>query len=295
MERIERVAFLGLGIMGRPMARNLKAGGFGVTVWNRTHERAAELASECGVAVADSPREAAAEADVVITMVVDAPDVEQVLFGEDGAAGGLREGALAIDMTTIAPSASRAIGERLAGQGIAFLDAPVTGSRPKAEDGTLVIMAGGPEDAFERARPVLEAMGELIVRIGPQGHGSMAKLINNALAATNAVALAEGLTFGRAGGVDLERALLVVGAGAGASTMLSLKSGAMIGHDFEPLFKLDHMLKDVRHCLAEAQALGLRLPLIEAAERFYAEASERGHGNEDFAAVVTATEAAAKG
>src|SRR4051812_1070511 len=153
----ERIAFLGLGIMGSRMARNLRAAGFDVVVWNRTRARADEL----GDPIADSPRAAAGGADVVITMVVDAPQVEEVLFGDDGAAAGLAKGALVIDMSTIAPSASVRIAERLREQRVGFVDAPVTGSRPKAEDGTLTIMAGGEPADFERARPLFEAMGEL--------------------------------------------------------------------------------------------------------------------------------------
>ncbi|MEA2411499.1 MAG: 3-hydroxyisobutyrate dehydrogenase, partial [Thermoleophilaceae bacterium] len=143
MAKPERVAFLGLGIMGDPMAANLVRAGFEVTVWNRTHSRAERFATEHGVQTAHSPAAAAEASDVTITMVVDAPDVEEVMFGTKGAAEGLRRGSLAIDMSTIPPSASTSIGERLRAEGIGFLDAPVTGSRPRAEDGTLTIMAGG--------------------------------------------------------------------------------------------------------------------------------------------------------
>jgi 3-hydroxyisobutyrate dehydrogenase-like beta-hydroxyacid dehydrogenase len=200
----------------------------------------------------------------------------------------MEQGDLCIDMSTIAPTATRAIAERLAERGIALLDAPVTGSRPQAEDGTLTIMVGGERSAFDRARPLFEAMGELVVHVGPQGHGEMAKLVNNMLAAVNAAALGEGLTLARAAGLDTGRLLEVLAAGAGASTMLDLKAQPMLDGDFEALFKLEHMLKDVRHCLAEARALGLELPLAGVAERLYAEAAENGHAEDDFAAVVTA-------
>src|SRR3712207_5178246 len=150
------------------------------------------------------------------------------------------------DMTTIAPSASRAIGERLAERGIGFLDAPVTGSRPKAEDGTLTIMVGGAADDFERARPVFESMGKLVLHVGPSGHGEMIKLINNTLSAINAAALAEALATGQAAGVDTGKLRQVVASGSGASTMLELKAQAMLDREFEPLFKLEHMLKEDR-------------------------------------------------
>ena len=285
------MAFLGLGIMGAPMAANLARAGFEVVAWNRTAEKAQALAAEHeGVLIAASPAEAAAAAGIVISMVPDTLEVEAVLLGDGGAAEGLPEGGLAIDMSTIAPTASRSIADRLAQTGIAFLDAPVTGSRPKAEDGTLTIMAGGSESAFQRARPLFDAMGQLVVHSGPQGHGAMVKLINNTLAAVNAAALAEGLTLARAAGLDTERALEVVASGSGNSTMLALKAGPMLSGELEPLFKLEHMLKDMRHCLAEARALGIDLELAQSAERLYAEADEKGLGGRDFAAVIEAVD-----
>ena len=288
-----RVAFLGMGIMGSRMAANLCRGGFDVTVWNRTPERAEEVAREHGARTARSPAAAARDAEVVITMVVDAPQVEAVLFGADGAADGLREGSLVIDMSTIAPTAARAIAERVNAAGAGFLDAPVTGSKPKAADGTLSIMAGGASEDVERARPLFEAMGSLIVHAGPQGHGQMVKLINNTVAAINAAAVGEAIALARSAEADLDALFTVMKAGSGASFMLELKAGPMRDHDFDPLFRLAHMLKDVRHCLAEARALGARFALGEAAERLYAEAHERGLGELDFAAVVEVAEAAA--
>lgn len=280
------MAFLGLGIMGAPMAANLVKAGFEVTVWNRTAERAARFADEHGVKAAGTAAEAAAAADISITMVPDAPEVEEVLFGPTGAAEGLREGALAVDMSTIPPAASRAIGARLREQGVAFLDAPVTGSRPKAEAATLTIMAGGEEPDFARARPVLEAMGALVLHVGPQGHGSAIKLINNTLAAVNAGALAEALVLAGAAGLDTDALREVTAAGSGASAMLDLKAQPMLDRDFEPLFKLDHMLKDVRHCLTQANDADTQMPLAKRAEELYSEAQRRGLGQLDFAAVV---------
>jgi 3-hydroxyisobutyrate dehydrogenase-like beta-hydroxyacid dehydrogenase len=282
----ERVAFIGLGIMGAPMAANLCRAGFEVTVWNRTRSRADAFATDHPCHVAATPGDAAAEADITITMVPDGPEVEEVLLGARGAAERMRSGSLAIDMSTIAPSASVAIGEQLREERIGFLDAPVSGSRPKAEDGTLTIMAGGDPGDFERARPVLEAMGALVVHVGPQGHGSLVKLINNTLAAINAAALAEALTLARTAGLDTDALREVVGASSGASTMLALKAGPMLEHDFEPLFKLEHMLKDVRHCVAEARRLGAPAELATLAERLYTMADRRGLGGQDFAAVV---------
>jgi 3-hydroxyisobutyrate dehydrogenase-like beta-hydroxyacid dehydrogenase len=280
----ERVAFLGLGIMGSRMARNLRAAGFDVVVWNRTRARADEL----GDPIADTPRAAAEGAGVLITMVVDAPQVEEVLFGESGAAEGLAEGALVVDMSTIAPSAVKKIASRLAERGIAFVDAPVTGSKPRAEDGTLTIMAGGSPDDFARAKPLFDAMGELIVHCGPSGHGAMVKLLNNALAAINAAALAEAIDVAEHYGLQTDRLIQVMRAGSAKSTMLDLKAKPMVERDYEPLFKLEHMLKDVRHALAEAEALGEPFELAADAEALYAAAERAGYGEQDFAAVAEA-------
>ena len=290
MARRERVAFLGLGIMGSPMAANLVRAGFELIVWNRTPSRTDRFLSEHRAQLAASPRDAARQADVTITMVPDVPEVEEVLFAAEGAAAGLDEGKLVIDMSTIAPAASVSIGERLRAQGAAFLDAPVSGSRPKAEDGTLTIMVGGGGAEFERARPVLEAMGELIVHVGPQGHGSLVKLVNNTLAAINAVALAEALVFARSEGIDTDALLRATAAGSGASRMLELKAEPMLERDYEPLFKLEHMLKDVRHYLAEASRVGAPARLGSVAERLYAAADRNGLGERDFAAVMEAAD-----
>ena len=287
MERIERVAFCGLGIMGGPMAATLVRAGFELSVWTRTTEKARRFAAEHGARAADTPADAADGAQAVVTMVPDSPEVESTLFGGGGAAAALGDGALAIDMSTIAPSAAKAIAERLAERGVDFVEAPVSGSRPKAEDGTLTIMAGGEEAAFRRALPLFEAMGERIVHVGPRGHGQLAKLLTNTLGAVNAAALAEAVITVKRAGIDPQAFLEVAGGSAGASTVLTLKGRPMFDDSFEPLFKLEHMLKDVRHCLAEARALGVELRMGALAETLYARAAEEGHGGEDFAAVIT--------
>jgi 3-hydroxyisobutyrate dehydrogenase-like beta-hydroxyacid dehydrogenase len=292
MAKPERVAFLGLGIMGEPMAMNLVRAGFEVIVWNRTPRVAEQFSGAYDVTHASTPMEAADASDVTVTMVPDGPEVEDVLFGNRGAAQGMRRGALAIDMSTVAPEASVRFGERLQNDGIGFLDAPVTGSRPRAEDGTLTIMAGGTETDFERARPVLEAMGKLVVHVGPQGHGSTVKLLNNTTAAVNALAVAEALTAARRAGVDPGKLREVMAAGSGGSAMLDLKAGPMLEHDFAPLFKLAHMLKDVRHTLTEADRLGVEMNLGRQAEQTYSRADRKGLGEQDFAAVVEVVEEA---
>jgi 3-hydroxyisobutyrate dehydrogenase-like beta-hydroxyacid dehydrogenase len=287
MAGLERVAFVGLGIMGGPMARNLREAGFELSVYTRTREKAERFAAEHGARAAATPAEAADGADAFITMVPDAPQVEEVLFGDDGAASALADDALVVDMSTTSPTASHAIAQRLAPRD--FVEAPVSGSKPKAEDGTLTIFGGGDPDAFERARPLFEAMGELIVRVGPLGHGQMAKLLTNTMGAVNAAVLAEAIHTAKAAGLDEDSFLKVAAGSAGASGVLNLKGRPMFEERWEPaLFKLEHMLKDVRHTLEEARALGIELRLPALAEGFYARAADSGHAEEDFAAIYTA-------
>lgn len=280
------VAFLGLGIMGSRMAANVRAAGHDVVVWNRTREKAEAV----GEPVAATPAEAAAQAEVVISMVVDGPQVEAVLLGEDGAAHGAGPGTLFVDMSTISPQTARSVAERLAAKDMAFLDAPVTGSSPAAEAGTLTIMAGGPEAEFERARPLLEAMGKFVLHVGATGQGQMLKLINNSVAAANAVTLAQALVVARATDVDLDALAQVMAAGSGGSKMADLKTGPMREHDYATLFKTAHMLKDVRHCLEEGQAAGVPFPAAAFAREILGGAVGRGYGDQDFASVIEVIE-----
>jgi 3-hydroxyisobutyrate dehydrogenase-like beta-hydroxyacid dehydrogenase len=285
---VTAVGFIGLGIMGSRQAANLARAGFELTVFNRTRERADEWAAEHGGTVAAAPREVSGE--VVITMVVDGDQVDEMLLGEDGAVHGARPGTLFVDMSTIGPADTRRIAAELIERGHRFVDAPVTGSAPKAEDGTLTIMAGGSEEDVQRATPLFEAMGELIVHVGELGMGQQAKVISNAVAATNCATLAQGLVLGRRTGVDLEALLKVMGAGAAASQMLNLKGKPMLEHDFTPLFKLDHMLKDIVLCLQEAREAGIGFPSAALAGELYAAGAGRGLGEQDFAAVLEVVE-----
>jgi 3-hydroxyisobutyrate dehydrogenase-like beta-hydroxyacid dehydrogenase len=288
MHNLRRVAFAGLGIMGAPMAANLVRAGLEVAVYTRTREKAERFAAEHDTArAAATPADAAEDADTFVSIVPDAPQVEEVLFGENGAAAALDEQALVVDMSTIAPSASRALKERLGAR--PYVEAPVSGSKPKAEDGTLTIMAGGSPEDFERARPLFDILGERIVHVGPVGHGQMAKLLTNTMGAVNAAALAECIRVAKAAGLDRDAFLEVAAGSAGASAMLNLKGPPMFEERFEPaLFKLEHMLKDVRHCLDETRQLGLELGLAAVAETLYARADEAGRGEQDFAAVYAA-------
>jgi 3-hydroxyisobutyrate dehydrogenase-like beta-hydroxyacid dehydrogenase len=286
----ERVGFLGLGIMGSRMAAHVARAGFPLTVWTHTPGKAQAWAADHGAHAVATPAEVAAASDIVVSMVVDGPQVRSVLLGSDGVRERAREGLLCIDMSTIAPSDTREIGTALAAAGVRLLDAPVTGSSPRAEDGTLTIMAGGEAQDFQRARPVLETMGKLVVHVGPLGQGEMLKLINNAMAAANAATVAEALVLARATGVDLDALEQVAGAGSGGSTMLALKAEPMREHDYTTLFKTDHMLKDVRLCLEEGQAAGVPFPAAAHARDLLIAAAGRGLGEADFAAMIEPAE-----
>ncbi|HWF75456.1 MAG TPA: NAD(P)-dependent oxidoreductase [Solirubrobacteraceae bacterium] len=289
----DRVAFLGLGIMGSRMAANLSRAGFELTVWNRTEAKARAFAEAHGATLADTPAQAAAASDIVVTMVVDGPQVQEILLGPGGVAETARPGTLCIDCSTIGPTATRTIAAALAEHDVHFVDAPVTGSSPRAQDGTLTIMAGGSDEDFARARPVLEAMGKLIVHAGPLGHGQMVKLINNAVAAINATVVGEALLVGKRAGVDLDALVEVMAAGSGSSTMLELKAGPMRNHDYSTLFKLEHMLKDVRLCLEEGGSAGAPFPTAAYVKEILTAANGRGHGDDDFAALVEVLEGTA--
>jgi 3-hydroxyisobutyrate dehydrogenase-like beta-hydroxyacid dehydrogenase len=272
------------------MAANLRRAGFELTVWNRTRSKADSWAQKHGATVAEDPAALARASDVVITMVVDAAQVESVLLGERGAVQGAAEGLLCVDMSTIGPIAARRIGAALDERGVRFLDAPVTGSSPKAEDATLTIMVGGEEPDFARAKQLFEAMGELVVHAGPLGHGQMVKVINNAVAAVNTAVVGEALLVARRAGVDLDALVQVMRAGSGGSAMLELKAGPMREHDYATLFKLEHMLKDVRLCLEEAKAAGAGMAFAQLVEEILGEAEGRGLGERDFAALIEVLE-----
>lgn len=286
----ERVGFLGLGIMGSRMAANVAKAGYELTVWTHTEGKAERWATEHGATAASTPAEVAAASDIVVSMVVDGAQVESVLCGQAGVAKGAREGLLCVDMSTIAPTDTRRIAERLAERGIRMIDAPVTGSSPRAEAGTLTIMVGGPAEDFKRTRPLLESMGELIVHVGELGQGEMLKLINNSLGAANAAAVAEALLLADATGVDLDALVAVTQSGSGASAQMQMKSRPMREHDYTTLFKTEHLLKDVRLCLEEAQTAGVPFPAAAHARDVLAATMGRGHGAEDYASLIEAAE-----
>ncbi len=285
----ETLGFIGLGIMGRGMARNLIKAGFPVHVWNRTASRMDELEAE-GAMPAASPAELAAQCDVIVVCVSDTPDVEAVMLGETGVIHGARAGALVIDMSTISPQATRLIAARLAEKQVGMLDAPVSGGSEGAARGTLTIMVGGDAAAVQRAMPVLQAMGKTITHAGPIGAGQMTKLVNQVLVVGNALAMCEALLFAQAGGLDLEKTVAALGAGAAGSWMWSNRGPQIIRRDWRPGFTIDLQQKDVRLVLQAADQLGVPLPATSLVFHLYRSLQAGGLGGEGNHALIKALE-----
>ena len=284
---MQRVAILGLGIMGGGMAANWLAKGFEVSVWNRTAAKAQALAGK-GAKVAATPREAATGADFIFAMVADDDASRSVWLGADGALAGAKSGAIGVESSTLTPDWIRELGRQAQAKGIGFLDAPVGGSRPAAEGGELRFFVGGDPKTYEAARPALAAVGAKMDLLGPLGAGATWKLINNQLAAGQVAALAEALAVARKAGFRDEQISELILGGAPASPIVKLKLPRMLAQDFEPAdFALSLMLKDARYAAALAQSLGAPADMISRARRSaFARAEAKGLGAKDMAAVA---------
>ena len=283
------VGFVGLGIMGLPMARNALSAGFPVTVTNRTPEKADRLTA-AGATVVRTPREVAERSDIVVTMVTSSPDVEAVTFGPGGIAEGTHPGLLVIDMSSISPVASRAFAERAEGQGFRTLDAPVSGGEIGAIEARLSIMVGGDAADVERARPLFEALGKTIVHIGGHGAGQACKLANQIAVAINNLGVSEALVFAAAQGIDLERTRQVIAGGAGSSWAMQNYAPKMLAGDFKPGFMVDHQQKDLRNVLDAAFATHLSLPGTSLAHALYSALQAYGGGREGNLAIIKVIE-----
>lgn len=255
----ERIGLIGLGIMGKPMGKNLIKAGFPLTVWNRTASRADELA-ELGATVADSPRAVAENSDVIITIVSDSPDVQAVILGKDGVIQGVRSGAVVIDMSTISPQVTRELGDALKAKGVAMMDAPVSGGEKGAIEGTLSIMVGGEAAVLERVRPVLEAMGKRIVHIGGTGMGQVCKLANQIAVVLNNLSMSEALVFAAKSGADPAKVLEAIQAGAAGSWALNNYAPKILRRDFSPGFLVSLQQKDIRLVMEASREMNLSLP-----------------------------------
>ncbi len=285
----ERVGFIGVGIMGGGMVRNLAAAGLRPRLWNRSPARLAAFLEE-GFESAESPAALAAESDVILTCVSDTPDVEEVLLGERGVLPGARPGSLVIDMSTISPKATVAIGARLAERGVHMLDAPISGGSEGAAKGTLSIMVGGDSEQVARAMPLFRAMGKAITHVGPLGSGQQVKLVNQILVVVTALGVSEALLFAQAGGLDLEKTLEAVGPGAAGSWMLQNRGPQVVKRDFRPGFTIDLQQKDLRLVLEAADQLGVPVLATSLVFQLYRSLQAEGRGGEGNHALVKALE-----
>lgn len=285
----EQVGFIGLGIMGQGMAHNLLKAGFPLTVWNRTAGKMTPLV-EAGGQAAGSPADVAAHSQVIVICVSDTPDVEEVILGDQGVLAGAKAGSLVIDCSTISPTVTRNLAARLAEQGVAMLDAPISGGSEGAAQGTLSIMVGGEAKDFERARPILEAMGKKITHVGPCGAGQTVKLVNQILVVGNALAMCEALLFAQAGDIDLEKTLQAVSAGAAGSWMLSNRGPQIIRRDWRPGFTIDLQQKDLRLVLEAADDMGVPLPGTALIHQLYRTLQARDLGSQGNHALMKALE-----
>jgi 3-hydroxyisobutyrate dehydrogenase len=285
-----RVGFVGLGIMGAPMAANILKAGFPLTVWNRTAARAEPLAA-AGATVASSPAAVAAASDITVSCVTDSPDVEAVALGPGGIAEGAARGSIYIDCSTISPEVALKVATALAGAGVAMLDAPVSGGDVGAKAGTLAIMVGGEPATFERALPVLQAMGKTIVHAGPAGAGQVVKLCNQVAGALNLLAMSEAISLARRAGVAPEKMLEVVSAGAAGSWMLSKLGPRAVRGDFAPGFMVELQQKDLRLVLETAAASNTVLPGTALVTQLFRTLEAHGHGRDGTQALADAVAA----
>lgn len=281
---MQQVALLGLGIMGGGMAHNLLKAGFPLIVYNRTREKAQPFA-DAGAQIAATPREAAQNADVVVVMVANDDASQALWLAADGALAGVREGAILIDSSTLTPDFVRELAQQAQNRGCTFLDAPVRGSKAQAEAGELNFLVGGDAVVLERARPVLEAMGRRIDHLGPVSSGATMKLVNNLMGGVQIAVLAEGLRLAEQAGLDMDQVVPLIINGAPGSPLVKGKAARIAAHDYHTEFALRWMHKDLGYALSAADQYGLDLPTVAAARRLYEIAIERGHGDDDFAAV----------
>ncbi|MBC7815230.1 MAG: NAD(P)-dependent oxidoreductase [Burkholderiales bacterium] len=285
---MQRVALLGTGIMGAGMAANWLAKGFPLTVYNRTRSKS-EPFVEQGAAVADTPREAAAAADVIFAMVGDDNSSRSVWLGEDGALAGAKAEAVIVESSTLTPDWIRELAQTASEHNVGFLDAPVTGSKAAAAQGTLALFVGGDAATLEKARPALEAISRQINHLGPIGAGATWKLINNMMGAVHMAALAEGLVMAEKAGLDMEQVVNLIQNSGVHSGIVQLKLARAAERRYDDTdFALRWMHKDARYALALAEQFGLTLNTVGGAEKIYQQASDKGFGDLDFAAVVEA-------
>jgi 2-hydroxy-3-oxopropionate reductase len=285
----QTIGFIGLGIMGKPMSKNLLKAGHPLVVHSRSRGPVDEVV-KAGAKAASTPKEVAAQCDVLITMLPNSPDVEQVALGKDGILEGARAGLLFADMSTISPIVSKKVGEALAAKGVKMLDAPVSGGEKGAIDGALSIMVGGDRSTFDAVLPIFQAMGKTITLLGPLGMGGFTKLANQIIVAVNLTALAEALTLGKKAGLDRELLLTALGGGLAGSKCLEQKKPNYIAGTYNPGFKIDLHFKDLGLIMESARALGVPLPATAVVQELFSAMRVKGRGGLDHSGIITLLE-----
>jgi 3-hydroxyisobutyrate dehydrogenase len=285
-----KAAFIGLGVMGYPMARHLKAKGHDVTVYNRSSAKAAKWASENGGATAPTPRDAAKGQDIVFACVGNDDDLAEVTIGPDGAFHAMAPGAVFVDHTTASATIARTLSAAAREQGFAFLDAPVSGGQAGAENGQLTVMVGGDADAFVKAEPVIKSFAKACRLLGPAGSGQLAKMMNQIAIAGVVQGLAEAVQFGKAAGLDVEAVIDVISKGAAQSWQMENRHKTMLAGKYDFGFAVDWMRKDLGIALAEARSNGSKLPLTALVDQFYAEVQAMGGNRWDTSSLLARLE-----
>ena len=281
-----KIGFIGLGIMGRPMVRNLVKGGYAIVVHDLNAASIADVVS-AGAVAGGSSLDTAAQSDVIITMLPDGPDVDAAVLGAGGILEGARRGAIVVDMSSISPIVSQKIAAACAAKGVGFIDAPVSGGEPKAIDGTLTIMAGGDQATFDQVVPILEKMGSSVTLTGPVGAGNVTKLANQIMVACNIAAMGEALVLATKAGLDPEIVFNAVKGGLAGSTVLNAKAPMVIGRNFKPGFRIELHEKDLRNALLAGESMKVSLPLTSMVQQMLISLINEGKGGLDHSAIVT--------
>jgi len=279
-------AFVGLGVMGYPMAGHLASNGYAMRVYNRTGVKAEQWAGEHEGSAHPTPAEAAHGADYVMTCVGNDDDLRSVVLGGTGVFAGMKEGAVLIDHTTTSAVVARELAEEAAGRGLGFLDAPVSGGQAGAENGALTIMVGGDEKTFEACEPVMKSYGKTVIRMGKAGAGQLTKMVNQICIAGLVQGLSEAMNFAMAAGLDAKRAAEVMSGGAAQSWQMDNRAGTMVDGEFEFGFAVDWMRKDLGICIDESKRNGAKLPVVEMVDKFYAEIQAKGGGRYDTSSLI---------
>ena len=286
----ERVGFIGLGIMGKPMAKNLMEAGYELVLYNRTREKAEELAGDGAAEVAADPREVAQNSEIIVTMLPDSPDVRNVVVGENGVLEGISEGALLMDMSTISPVVTEELAAEVRERGASMLDAPVSGGDVGAIEGTLSIMVGGSEEDFERAKPLFDVMGDTVNHVGPTGTGQVTKAANQVVVALTIEAVSEALVLGSKGGVAPEKILDVLSGGLAGNKVMEVKREKFLSHKFDPGFRSELHHKDLGIALAAGREYGVVLPVTAIVDQMLLTMKKKGWGSEDHSALLRVIE-----